>query len=280
MVGSPAPYRDVALSPDGKWASITIAADTSVAGDVWLIDLARKLPRRFSFGRGGGFAAVWTPDGRRIAYSSRRESGVDLFQKGVSGTGPEELLLADATEKYPLGFSPDGRFLLYMTPTGAATGKLYVLPLSGARTPSPLSIAAGSQVPAAVSPDGKWIAYVSDESARREVYVSSFPGMVGKWQVSTEGGESPQWRADGKELFFTGLDKLMAVDVLSSDRFDSGPVRPLFDVRTPAPALGTRSTYAVSPDGQRFLFNTWDSEIALTPLTLVVNWPASMKRQP
>jgi eukaryotic-like serine/threonine-protein kinase len=120
---------------------------------------------------------------------------------------------------------------------------------------------------------------VSDETSRREVYVTSFPDAVGKWQISTDGGDDTRWSANGKELFFLAVDKLMAVDVsTSAGAFDAGRPKPLFDVRVPAPALGTRSNYGVSPDGQRFLFNTWDPSTALTPITLVVNWPQSLKK--
>jgi dipeptidyl aminopeptidase/acylaminoacyl peptidase len=135
------------------------------------------------------------------------------------------------------------------------------------------------EVPAEVSPNGRWIAYVSDETGRREVYVTSFPDATGKWQVSTSGGENPRWRADGKEMYFTAGDEFIAVDVeTTGPRFDSAAPHPLFSVRVPAPVLGTRSTYAVSPDGRRFLFNMWDSKAASSPITLVVNWPAAIRR--
>ena len=130
-----------------------------------------------------------------------------------------------------------------------------------------------------MSPDSHWIAYVSDDSGRREVYVTSFPDGVGRWQVSTAGGETPHWRRGGKELFFTSGEHFMAVDVLTiGQEFSVGAPHTLFDVRVPAPAIGTRSTYAVSPDGERFLFNTWDRNEALAPITLVVNWPQALKK--
>ena len=278
-IGDHAGYRDVQLSPDGQWASVTIPADTSGQTDVWLFDLARNLRKRFTFGGTGAFDAVWTPDGRHLAYTSRRGASVDLFQKPATGSGAEELLLHDDTEKFPLGFSPDGRFLLYAIPNGAATGKVWVLPMTGERKPHPFLTTKDSQIPAEVSPDGRWLAYVSNETGRQEVYVTSFPGAAGRWQVSTEGGQHPRWRADGKELFFLAGDKFMSAEVVTTGtQFDAGALRSLFDVRVPAPVLGTRSTYAVARDGQRFLVNTWDPKAALTPITLVVNWTAGVKR--
>ena len=113
----------------------------------------------------------------------------------------------------------------------------------------------------------------------RRVYVASFPGGAGKREIFADGGETPRWRADGKELYFTQAGKLMAVDMdTTGPAPEVGRPQALFEAMVLAPALGTRSTYAVSRDGQRFLFNTWDSAAALTPITLVVNWPATLKR--
>lgn len=277
-LGESALYRDVQLSPDGRFASVTIGATTSADSAVWLIDLKRNLARRFTFGAENAFAAVWSRDSQWLVYSARRGRTADLFRKRVAGTGPEEILLQDDREKIPLGLSPDGT-LLYYVPTGAATGKLHVFNLTGDPKSTPLLNTPYSQIPASLSPDGKWLAYVSDETTRREVYVTSFPDATGRWQISTEGGEDPRWSATGKELFFVAPEKLMAVDVTTTKgAFDAGPATPLFEVRVPAPALGTRSSYGVSPDGQRFLFNTWDPRAALTPITLVVNWPQSVKK--
>jgi eukaryotic-like serine/threonine-protein kinase len=273
------PYADVQLSPDGKWASAT---KTSQSGhsDVWLFEIARNLARRFTFDASGGFGALWVPGpGARLAYASRRDKAADLFQRPVDGTGEEELLLRDGTDKHPVGFSPDGRFLLYEIPTGAARGKFWVLPIAD-RKPYLFLPGALDQSSAEISPNGRWIAYVSvaDDGGRR-VYVASFPGGGGKREISPDVGETPHWRADGKELFFTQAGKLMAVDVdPTGPTLEVGGVRTLFEVLVLAPALGTRSTYAVSRDGQRFLFNTWDAGAALTPITMVVNWPATLRR--
>jgi hypothetical protein len=109
--------------------------------------------------------------------------------------------------------------------------------------------------------------------------VASFPDGSGKREISPDGGESPHWRSDGKELFFTNAGKLMVVQTdTTGATIDAGPPQPLFDVFVPAPQLGSRSTFAVSRDGQQFLFSTWDAAAAQAPITLVVNWPASLKR--
>src|SRR5205085_4574399 len=209
-LGDAAAYGDVQISPDRKWVSTT-KTQASGRAEIWLIDVARKLPRRFTFDAAGGFDAVWAPPpAARVAYASRREKVSDLFQLSVDG-GEEEVLLRDAVEKQPMGFSPDGKYLLYSVPLGAARGRLWLLPLAD-RKPHELLPGAPDQWTAEISPDGRWIAYVSiAEDTIRRVYVASFPDGSGKREISPDGGETPHWRPDGKELFFTNADKLMAV---------------------------------------------------------------------
>jgi len=134
------------------------------------------------------------------------------------------------------------------------------------RTPS-------NEVFPAVSPDGRWIAYQSDESTRPEVYVQGFPTSSGKFQVSTNGGRSPRWRRDGKELFYLSPErKMMAVDVKSTaTTFETTRPLELFQTRVAAP-FGIPS-YDVTDDGQRFLINTGLDEAEGPPrITVVMNW--------
>ena len=210
-LGDAASYADVQMSPDRKWVSAT---KTQVSGrtEIWLIDVARKLPRRLTFDAAGGFDAVWAPPpAASLAYASRREKVSDLFQMSVDGRSEEQVLLRDATDKQPVGFSPDGKYLLYSVPTGAARGRLWLLPLAD-RKPREFLPGTPDQSTAEISPDGRWIAYVSiAEDASRRVYAASFPDGSGKREISPDGGETPHWRPDGKELFFTNAGKLMVV---------------------------------------------------------------------
>jgi eukaryotic-like serine/threonine-protein kinase len=126
------------------------------------------------------------------------------------------------------------------------------------------------------SPEGKWMAYVSDETGGPQIYVQSFPTLGGKWQISTDGGTQPRWRRDGKELFYLAPDrKLMAVTVKTGDTFERETPRPLF--QTALSLVDLRQTYAVSADGRRFLLNT-PVETASSPMTIVLNWPALLKK--
>ena len=164
---------------------------------------------------------------------------------------------------------------------------MWILPLVGDRKPFPLTQSPFTEYRSQFSPDGRWIAYASNESGRFEVYVVPFtPGPAGgaaasgtasasgKWQVSTTGGNEPRWSHDGKEIFYIAGNKLMAAAVTTGVPFQVNAVRPLFTVR---PHVG-QGVYDVSPDDQHFLVNTVADQADIAPLTLVVNWPAALKK--
>jgi serine/threonine protein kinase/Tol biopolymer transport system component len=277
-LGGPADYADVRLSPDGRRALVSVpesgAANRDLSRDLWIFDEPRSTGRRFTFNdmrpRRG---AIWSPDGSHIVFATERKGHLVLVQKASSGAGSEDVLLDDKFEKEAVSWSPDGTFIMYHTRTGAP--RPWVLPLGGDRKPFAFS------QPRAFwpqfSPDGRWVAYMSTESGRNEVYVAPFSGAGGKAQISPAGGQDPMWRGDGRELLYLDArnNVLMSAAVtLERDRADVGEVKPLFKLAK----VGARITYGVSPDGQRILAVTENAEAAAGPLTLVVNWPALLKK--
>jgi serine/threonine protein kinase len=278
-LGDSAAYGDLNLSPDGKRASVSIPDQAGKGRDIWLYDVARGLRTRFTFDPADELASLWSPDGGRVVFNSRRKGHLDLYQKASSGAGTEEVLLEDDLDKYPASWSPDSRFILYVT--GASTPRtgndLFVLPLAGDRKPFPFLNTQFNEIPGQFSPDGRWVAYASNESGRYEVYVAPFPGPGGKWQISTGGGIWPRWQHDGTEIFYLAPDnKLMAAAVnVKGPSFEVGAVKPLFE--THAVTL-FRYSYDVSADGQRFLINTVREQTASAPITVVLNWIAGLKK--
>jgi hypothetical protein len=126
------------------------------------------------------------------------------------------------------------------------------------------------------SHDGRWIAYTSTDQGRADVYVQTFPASGGKWQVSTNGGSQANWRSDGKEMFYlSGDNKLMVVEVKPGSSFEAGVPKALFNL---APLRALPSVYAVTADGQRFLFITQGELPANLQYTVVMNWLAEVKR--
>jgi hypothetical protein len=126
-----------------------------------------------------------------------------------------------------------------------------------------------------LSPNGRWVAYTSNESGRSEVYVQSFPPSEGKWQISTEGGLEPNWRRDGKELYYTSGDKLIAMEVKTdSPVFEPGLAKPLFAVHLEATTR--RSRYEAAANGRRFLINL--PVESSSPVTVAINWARNPSR--
>jgi len=292
-VGAAGAYYGVDLAPDGQ--RIAVHRHVEEGGDIWVVDSERGTMSRLTLDSShDNVAPVWSPDGRRIAYSSQRGRAWAIYARAADGSGDEETLL-DAQPQFPKAaksWSPDGRNVLFMQSNPGGSGDLWVLPLFGDRKPFPFIQTPFAELFGDISPDGQWIAYHSTESGRSEIYVRSFPGGSGKWPVSTNGGVYPRWRRDGKELFyvnntnvFTG-SPLMAVSIQSvGSTLRAGIPTALFNTALTAGLRhpgGPANVFAVAPDGQRFLMlkpvGGSASEPAPSTITVVLNWPALLKK--
>lgn len=215
-------------SPDSR--SIAFFAQGKLKRvDIWVFDLVRGTGSRLTFDPADDLNPVWSPDGTRIAFTSEWKGHRDIYWKLASGTGPDEALLESTDRKSVEDWSGDGRFLVYNTGNNPKTrDDLWALPLSGDRKPVPILMTPFTEGQGQLSPDGRWIAYRSSKSGRPEVYVQPFPPSGGKWQISTAGGHEPRWRRDGKELFYTLGQKILAVPVKTEGAtFEAGiPSRP------------------------------------------------------
>jgi Tol biopolymer transport system component/DNA-binding winged helix-turn-helix (wHTH) protein len=279
-IGSPRSFYDIELSPDRTRLAATIAEAGNV--DVWTYDLARGSTTRFTFDPAGEGRAIWSPDGRSIVFNSNRKGHGDFYRKSADGAGSEELPYADDRVKYPVSWSRDGKFLIYLAGGGAQLSDLWVLPMATDRS--------GPELGAALkprpflqpnvgfgqfSPDGRWVAYQSAESQSFQIYVSSFTRPNEKHQVSPKGGTRPRWRQDGKEIFYlTPEGQLMAAEVrIRADTIEVGAVSELFG----GIELGAGYYYDVTADGQRILA-VMRNRTSPVPITLVQNWASALKR--
>jgi len=261
------------LSPDGR----RLAMHRWVAGntDIWILELGRGALSRFTSNAANEIWPIWSPDGRRILFSSNRGGSYALYEKATDGTTDERLV--QAAKASCTDWSPDGSLILFQTRELKTSNDIWVFPVGRGQAPYPLVRTDFDERGGQFSPDARWIAYASNESGRSEVYLQPFPGPGAKLPISVGGGAQPRWRRDGKELFFIGLDdRMMAVPVSLSVDGESakvGAAVPLFPTNVGGSLqVATGPQYFVSPDGQRLLMNTILEGAPASPIALILNW--------
>ena len=269
-------YKGVAISPDGS----RVVADTiSVKESKIRILDARGTRTLMTLNNGFGASPTWSADGREIYFISSANGPQDIYVRPADGSGePREVV---KFEKNVLGAlflaaSPDGKFLAYSAVVDPPRGlDIYTVALSGDSKPQPFLNSLAIETAPTFSPDGKWLAYESTISGRNEVYITPFPAGGAQNQVSTGGGERPVWRHDGKEIYFREGLKVMAVQVTTkAGSLELSPPTQLFELA--AGNLNGRY-YDVAFDG-RFLANTSPLTAKAQSFSLLVNWPARLKR--
>ena len=266
----PLMYIRPAVSPDGATLAAGVLDPYVGSYSVWLIDLKSGTPSRFTFEASRW--PVWSPDGKQIAFNLDRTGKDDLYVKAASGASAERLLLANSFRKTPSDWSADGKLLLFDQEEPKTKRDLWIFPMDGGK-PYPILQTAANEYAARFSPDGRWIAYTSDESGQEEVYVQSFPPAGGKRKVSHQGGSFPEWRRDGKELFYVSGDgQLMSAPLADAAAFTFGLPKSLF-----AATRGMLTGYSVSADGQRFLMNMTLERRQSEPVTVMINWTAAIR---
>jgi eukaryotic-like serine/threonine-protein kinase len=269
LVGTPGDYAEPRLSPDESLLAAELHDLRTGTGDVWLLDLKRGSTSRVTFDGVHNTAPVWSPDSAAIVFAGRPDGGQNLHYQMVRGAGSPEVLLPPGEMREPTDWSSDGRHVLFQQLSSHTGHDLWVLTMPE-RKPSLYLQTPFEEVRGRFSPDGRWIAYVSNESGRDEVFVRPFPSADRKWQVSIDGGSAPQWRGDGKELFYVKSDgSFFGVSTGTTSEFNADRPQKLFS--TP---IRNNRDYSVSQDGQRFLVNPAPANDAAPapPITTIINW--------
>jgi dipeptidyl aminopeptidase/acylaminoacyl peptidase len=281
--GERAPYGTMKVSPDGSKA-VVAQNDPRQPGnsDLWVVDLTTGLSTRFTFDPGFDGQPVWSPDGRYIAWQSRRGGAPDIYRKAADGSGADERLGAPANASNLTDWTHNGYLIFTMD------GDVYGLPVepdaSGKRMPVPVIQAPGGERGAYVSPDNRWVAYISNETGRDEIYVQPFSvggnKASGKWMVSKGTRGMARWRGDSKELMFVDSEgAIVTVDVAAGSAFQASAPKKLFLM--PLELLGNPNPGTLADatrDGQRLLMVMPVPDSAQRELAVVMNWQAGVKR--
>ena len=277
-VGSAGTYHNVRLSPDGRRIATDQTDPDGLNIDVWTYEPARGLVTRMTFDPALDYVPIWSPDGRQLMFGSSRQGGWRVFLKNADGYGLEKKIFEverGTWNSVPFDWSRDSKNVLLRK---GSELWYFTWPELVAK---PLFQDKWSALNAQFSPDGHWIAYASNETGSWEIYVSPFPSVNGKWQVSQRGGQEPRWRGDGKELFFLAPDgQLMAAPVSVGASLEAGsPVELFHTHRRPHVSSTDIFSYDVTSDGQKFLINTKLDNPKFTPPSVLLHWNSVERRR-
>ena len=270
-------YGDVELSRDGRQASVSASNPETNTRDVWIVDLQRGVPTRFTFDPQGEQMSIWAPDSSRLIYNTTNRNGkFGLAQQSLNAGTAEDLLPPDSEDKIPWSWSPDGQHVLFSRGSGAAAD-IWLLPMTGQRTPVPLLQTAAPEFHARFDPSGRWIAYTSADAGRAQVYVVPFPGPGPRVQALFRGRAGAALARRRQRAVLLSRRRLADRSRRRSTgaSFQVGEVSKLFTVQT---VNQPRSNYAVTPDGQQFVVNAPGLQTSTSPIVVVMNWLSDLQR--
>jgi DNA-binding winged helix-turn-helix (wHTH) protein/Tol biopolymer transport system component len=260
------------VSPDGQF--VLAASSLTDATGVWLVNLASRHSTQLAT---DGIAPLWSPDGKRLAFTSR--AGLDLHVRAGDGGARLEPLISDQSVKVLNDWSAHAQAIIYTRHDPGSKLDLWHVPVAGGAA-RPLLNDAFNEAQARISPDGRWLAYVADGTGSQEVYVRRYPELDEPRQVSNGGGGQPQWRADQRELFYLSPDRsLMAATVTDAREVSFGAPRRLFRTSIAEGPSAARDSYAAMPDGRSFLIDA-RGDVSGRPITVMLDWTAGLTPVP
>jgi hypothetical protein len=270
--------RGVLSLPAGKWERPVLSPDDRFAalvnsGDLWSVDLVRSVAVRLTASGLARLDPVWSPDGRRIAFTENH-GHEEIMIMNADGSGrAEPLATTPDLFKEPLDWRPEG--LVFQTIAQATFRDIWLASPGGGAAPIPLVQTSFTEYGARVSPDGRWIAYLSSEAGHDDVYIQSFPTLGRKVRVSTDGADRVWWMPGSDEVCYRTVDHTQMMSVKLARQGDGlavGQPRMLF--RCPPGLLGTDFTH----DGQRVLANVAQTGGQGSTARVILNWTALLKR--
>jgi len=274
-------YADPQISPDGsKVALVVIANDTR---DIWIHNFSTKTFTRLTFG-GQNWTPAWSADGTQIFYTAAANTNATMVMRRPADGSADAVPIARIDGEAYLTDVHEGIGILHFKEAGGqpqGSTKFHIVSID-LKTPGksvPLVTTGGVDIAGSLSPDGRFLAYGSDESGRPEIYVRDYPGLRGRWQISTAGGEEPQWSADGRELLYRYNDLFMAVPVDTHATFQFSTPAVLFKGVYNVRSSSLRS-FAVDPKSGRFLMmRPSGEESERSRVRVVLNWFEELKQR-
>ena len=270
LVGAEGYYFSPRFSPDGTQFAVTDVLDRE---RTWIYDTESGTRSQLTRVTQADMP-TWTSAGDRVTFTTDAYRSLRLKAPGAS---VDEELFTSANPSFAGAWSHDDEVLVFQEEDPVSTDIWLVTRQGDAR---PLLSSASRESSPDLSPDGQWLAYVSDESGRREVYMQPFPDLGERVTVSTNGGDEPRWSPTGSELFYRETDRMMVVSVQTSPRFRLTAPSELFrgDFLSPWNQSGVARTYDVAPDGQHFLMIERGEVEGATDLHVILNWFEELKQ--
>jgi len=272
-VTAPGGFLECRIAPDEKTIALTMEEVANGTTDIWLQDVTRGIRSRFTFGALQEGSPVWSPDGGRLAYSDVQKVEEDIYVKDIAG-GDEKPLFVNDENKEPTAWSPDGQFIACnVRKAGQNKRDIWLVPANGGAKPYLFIQGSFDEYGGNFSPDGKWFSYISDESGRPQVYLTSFPDRSRRWQISTDGGVGGVWSRNMKEFLFVDLKAgLTSVEMeAGGNTIKVGKATPLFN---PTGVVAGD----MFPDAQQFLLIRQPDQGVERPLTVITDWTADLRK--
>jgi serine/threonine-protein kinase len=287
---APSNWTNPAFSPDGRLVAVDIHDGAQT--DIWIYDWERDTLSRRTFDTADDARPVWSPDGTRIAYASRRggSSAFNLYWQRADGTGDAERLTTSTNPQWPSSFHPNGRTLAFFETASSGRSDVMMLPIDGDEksgwkpgAPAAFLNASYSESSAMFSPDGRWVAYISNEGGRNEIFVQPFPGPGGKYQLSSAAADDPTWSRTASEFFFMNTADLRVMVMpyrVEGNTFVAGKPVPLNETRIASRPRSPSRDFDLHPDGKRFVVAGSESEAAqrLDKIVFVFNFFDELRR--